>query len=231
MTRPWTSSTTPQFTNNGDGVEWIPFDFGWDRLPPDGHDGRPDHGVAAAHLRQRPGDLERPGQQRDVRDPASGPSDALPVISRNGNLQITQFYYGAAQPSNAAALIAGALFYGSAQDNGGPFSDPASSATATSYGTGPAATPAAWPPTSKATARFTSTGGRAAAAATPTSSRSTASARPTACSRPAAASRPPTRSGPCGPQAAPISPSTRSTARTSSSARPSAGSSPPPTRA
>ena len=45
-------------------------------------------------------------------------------ISRNGNLQITQFYYGAAQPSTAAALIAGALFYGSAQDNGGPVSDP-----------------------------------------------------------------------------------------------------------
>ena len=47
-----------------------------------------------------------------------------PGINRNGNLQITQFYYGAAQPSNAAAQIAGALFYGSAQDNGGPVSDP-----------------------------------------------------------------------------------------------------------
>jgi subtilisin-like proprotein convertase family protein len=44
--------------------------------------------------------------------------------SRNGNLQVTQFYYGAAQPSNAAAQIAGALFYGSAQDNGIPQSDP-----------------------------------------------------------------------------------------------------------
>jgi subtilisin-like proprotein convertase family protein len=53
-----------------------------------------------------------------------GASDSMPVTSRNGNLQITQFYYGAAQPSNAAAQIAGALFYGSAQDNGGPFSDP-----------------------------------------------------------------------------------------------------------
>ena len=51
-----------------------------------------------------------------------GSSDALPENSRNGNLQITQFYYGAAQPSNAAALIAGSLFYGSAQDNGGPSS-------------------------------------------------------------------------------------------------------------
>ena len=48
----------------------------------------------------------------------------MPGINRNGNLQITQFYYGAVQPSNAAAQIAGALFYGSAQDNGGPVSDP-----------------------------------------------------------------------------------------------------------
>src|SRR5262249_35199931 len=53
-----------------------------------------------------------------------GSSDQLAGISRNGNIQITQFYYGAAQPSSAAAQIAGALFYGSAQDNGGPVSDP-----------------------------------------------------------------------------------------------------------
>ena len=45
-----------------------PLRRGRDRLPPHCHDGRPDHGAAAAHLRQRPGDLERPGQQRDVRD-------------------------------------------------------------------------------------------------------------------------------------------------------------------
>ena len=53
-----------------------------------------------------------------------GNSDACRAFSRNGNLQITQFYYGAAQPSNAAAQIAAALFYGSAQDSGGPISDP-----------------------------------------------------------------------------------------------------------
>ncbi|HXG10475.1 MAG TPA: Ig-like domain repeat protein [Gemmataceae bacterium] len=44
--------------------------------------------------------------------------------SRNGNLQITQFYYGAAQPSVLAADIAGALFYGNSQDTGFPRSDP-----------------------------------------------------------------------------------------------------------
>ena len=51
-------------------------------------------------------------------------SDATPDTNRNGNLQLAQFYNGAAQPSNAAAQIADALFYGAAQDNGGPFSDP-----------------------------------------------------------------------------------------------------------
>ena len=53
-----------------------------------------------------------------------GGTRPLPGTNRNGNLQITQFYDGAVQPSNAAAQIAGALFYGAAQDNGGPFSDP-----------------------------------------------------------------------------------------------------------
>ncbi len=42
--------------------------------------------------------------------------------SRNGNLQIAQFYYGAAQPSVLAADLAGALFYGMGQDNGFPSS-------------------------------------------------------------------------------------------------------------
>jgi subtilisin-like proprotein convertase family protein len=46
----------------------------------------------------------------------------VPVGSRNGNLQITQFYYGAAQPSNIAAQISH-LLYGSAQSNGFPQSD------------------------------------------------------------------------------------------------------------
>ena len=61
----------------------------------------------------------------DVRDPDRD-LRSLPGVDRNGNLQITQFYYGAAQPSSAAAQIAGALFYGSAQDNGGPVSTPTS---------------------------------------------------------------------------------------------------------
>jgi hypothetical protein len=62
----------------------------------------------------------------------SDPSGTDPVItgSRNGNLQITQFYDGAAQPSVQAAEIAaailgsGGLIYGNADDNGFPVSDP-----------------------------------------------------------------------------------------------------------
>src|SRR5262249_9734519 len=50
----------------------------------------------------------------------------VPTGSRNGNLQITQFYYGAAQPSDLAAQVATirGMFYGEAQDDGNPSSDP-----------------------------------------------------------------------------------------------------------
>lgn len=51
-------------------------------------------------------------------------SAATPTGSRNGNLQITQFFYGAGQPSSLAADLAGALLYGMARENGFPTSDP-----------------------------------------------------------------------------------------------------------
>src|SRR5262249_37988969 len=50
--------------------------------------------------------------------------DVFATGSRNGNLQITQNYYGAAQPSILAAQIASALFYGSAQDDAFPHPHP-----------------------------------------------------------------------------------------------------------
>ena len=50
-------------------------------------------------------------------------NQALASGVRNGNIQITQFYNGAAQPSALAASIAGALFYGEAQDDGFPTSN------------------------------------------------------------------------------------------------------------
>jgi subtilisin-like proprotein convertase family protein len=111
------------FTNSGAGVEWIPFDVNgtdYHRIATmiDPLTGLPrlifgnDQGIWSV--------LDNNGAfQGEI-----GFSNLLPGINRNGNLQITQFYYGAAQPSNAAALIAHSLFYGSAQDNGGPSSDP-----------------------------------------------------------------------------------------------------------
>ena len=44
--------------------------------------------------------------------------------TRNGNLQLTQFYSGAVQPSQLAVDISQAVFYGMAQDNGFPVSGP-----------------------------------------------------------------------------------------------------------
>ena len=111
------------FTNNGAGAEWIPFDMsgsGYHSVATmiDPTTGLPrlifgnDQGVWSV--------LDNNG----TFETTIGASDALPDMNRNGNLQITQFFYGAAQPSSAAAQIAGALFYGSAKDNGGPVSDP-----------------------------------------------------------------------------------------------------------
>ncbi len=46
----------------------------------------------------------------------------FPSTVRNGNLQLNQIYYGATQPSQLAADIAGSLFYATTQDNGFPIS-------------------------------------------------------------------------------------------------------------
>ena len=121
------------FTNNGAGVTWIPFDLG-------GTDNQtittmvdPLTGLPRIIVGNAQGiwtALDNDGTfETQVGQSASGvqlgsPSDPLANVDRNGNLQITQFYYGAVQPSTAAAQIAGALFYGSSQDNGGPVSDP-----------------------------------------------------------------------------------------------------------
>ena len=227
------------FTNNGGGVKWIPFDVGGTDYHAvatmvDPTTGLPrlifgnDQGVWSV--------LDNNGTfQSQI-----GASDNLPGNNRNGNLQITQFYYGAVQPSSAAAQVAGALFYGMPRTTAGRSPAPISSPPATSPGAAPAATPPASRPTSRGTARPINTSGPAAdrSPSPPTFSstsppapaaRGTTSAGPMASCRPAAACPPPTHSGRCW--AAPTSPSTRSTATTSSSARAPAISSPPPTRA
>jgi len=49
---------------------------------------------------------------------------SIPGGSRNGNLQISQLYSGAVQPSSVAADVAGAMFFGMSEDNGFPESRP-----------------------------------------------------------------------------------------------------------
>ena len=171
------------FTNNGAGVTWIPFDPGGTDYHAVTTDDRPDHRAAPADLRQRSGRLDHPGQRRDLRDASRGlrlrraarfSTDPLADVDRNGNLDITQFYYGAVQPSTAAAEIAGALFYGSSQDNGGPVSDPNILTDGNITWIGPAGDATGVAPTSKAWAPPTSSSGPAAAATTPTSSSTSA---------------------------------------------------------
>ena len=106
-----------QFNNSGAVAKWIPFDMG----------GTDQHRIVTfvdpltGHARIIIGDdqgvfsaVDNNGTFDTGIGNASDPSGSF-----NGNLQITQFYYGAVQPS-LAAQIQGDLFIGSAQDNGGP---------------------------------------------------------------------------------------------------------------
>ena len=174
-TRSWPAATLhvfnyASFTNNGAGRRVDPVRRGRDRLPPRRHDDRPDHRPAAADLRQRPGGLERPGQQRDVRDPdrqlrSAAPASTATATSRSPSSTTGRRSPAAPRPRSPAPCSTAAPRTTAARSR-----TPTSSATATSPGAGPAATPPAWPPTSRATARSTSTSGPAAAATTPTSS-------------------------------------------------------------
>lgn len=121
------------FTNNGAGTTWTPYDVPLGNLTTGGFIGTGYH-VALAEIDPATG-LPRlifgnnQGVWSDLDDNGTpvtqiGSSDTLPGVNRNGNLQLTQFYGGAAQPGYAEAAAADALFYGAAADNGEPFSDP-----------------------------------------------------------------------------------------------------------
>jgi subtilisin-like proprotein convertase family protein/photosystem II stability/assembly factor-like uncharacterized protein len=115
-------SNTANFANSGAGVSWIPFDIG----------GTDQHRIVTYRdpvtglTRIIIGDDQGLYTALDAGGTFSSGIGTYPFagVDRDGNLQITQFYYGAAQPSSAAAQIAGALFYGQAQDDGFPQSDP-----------------------------------------------------------------------------------------------------------
>jgi subtilisin-like proprotein convertase family protein len=130
-------TTATNFVNDGTGATWTPFNF--DEILQGSTD---QHRVVTmkdpvtGHARIIFGDDQGVFTGVDqgngllfqslggVADP-SDPSGTTPIVtgSRNGNLQIIQFYGGASQPSVLAAEIAAAQFYGMAQDDGFPRSD------------------------------------------------------------------------------------------------------------
>jgi subtilisin-like proprotein convertase family protein len=115
------------FQNNGAGVTWIPFD-----VPGSGYQASvaeidPTTGLPRLIFGNSQGIwsvLDNSGVVQTSNGSSVDTQNAVPDVNRNGNIQLTQFYYGAVQPSSAAAQVAGALFYGAAQDNGAPSSDP-----------------------------------------------------------------------------------------------------------
>jgi subtilisin-like proprotein convertase family protein len=121
------------FTNDGSGVTWLPFD---QLLNANATDLAPSTNVhqivtvidpLTGQARLIVGDDQ--GVFSGV-DAGNGTLDTaignVPVVtySRNGNLQIAQLYSGAAQPSTAAATATGALFYGNGLNVGGEHSNP-----------------------------------------------------------------------------------------------------------
>ncbi|MDB5350556.1 MAG: regulatory domain of in-like proprotein convertase [Planctomycetota bacterium] len=139
------------FTNFGDKVKWIPFD---QALKPDTFATNPsdpwatptngvhriitmvdpvthktrlifgdDNGIFTA-IDDGTGTLI--GSLGSVTSLATDKGDvSLATGSRNGNLQTTQFFYGAAEPSNLAAQVSllKGMFYGSTDANGSPYAN------------------------------------------------------------------------------------------------------------
>ena len=127
------------FANTGAGVKWIPFDKALGGST-DQHRAIAIRDPLTGHARLIFGDDQGVFTAVDLGDGTLSPgigSQAGVTGTRNGNLQITQFYYGAVQPSSAAAQIAGALFYGSAQDDGSPRSTANELSTGNLSWTGP----------------------------------------------------------------------------------------------
>jgi subtilisin-like proprotein convertase family protein len=122
------------FSNSGAGVTWIPFDNpALNEVSGTGYQASlaeidPTTGLPRLIVGNSQGVWSVLDNNGTVETSIGSPTTAtvlnLPDVNRNGDLQLTQFYYGAAQPSNVAAQAADALFYGAAQDNGGPFSVP-----------------------------------------------------------------------------------------------------------
>ena len=123
------------FTNDGTGVKWTPIDQILQSNPNDFVPSTNVHQILSivdpltGHARLIIGDDQGVFTGVINADGTINPgiSNAVsPTYSRNGNLQITQDYYGAAQPSNTLlnSQIASALFYGNSFNLGMTASDP-----------------------------------------------------------------------------------------------------------
>jgi subtilisin-like proprotein convertase family protein len=121
------------FGNDGSGVKWIPYDQMLLATPGNFNPSTNIHQLVTIRdpLTGRARLLAADDQGIFTGlDDGTGQLDrgvgnlAAPTFSRVGNLQISQFYRGAAQPSTLTAELAGAMFYGMSQGNGYPASDP-----------------------------------------------------------------------------------------------------------
>ena len=126
-------SNVASFTNDGSGITWTPFD---ELLKSSANDFEPSTNIhqmisiidpLTGNARLIVADDQGVFTGVDLGNgniSAGIGNQASPTYSRNGNLQAAQFYYGAAQPSNVAAQIAQAMFYGNGLHTGVATSDP-----------------------------------------------------------------------------------------------------------
>jgi subtilisin-like proprotein convertase family protein len=124
-------SDITQFGNTGEGISWIPFDsaFGG-AVNYNAIVTLPDLATGGARIIVATGQgvftgVDTGGEFLTSVSVQAGSGAGTTVSgSRNGNLSIVEIYYGAVQPSQNAADIAGALFYGNTEGEGLVSSDP-----------------------------------------------------------------------------------------------------------
>ncbi|HEY1683259.1 MAG TPA: Ig-like domain-containing protein [Tepidisphaeraceae bacterium] len=124
-------SDITQFGNTGDGISWIPFDSAF--AGAENYNAIvtvPDETTGGVRIIVATGQGIYTGIDEDgtLLTPATiaggGGTPGIISGSRSGNLSIAEIYYGAVQPSQNAADIAGAMFYGNTQGLGLISSDP-----------------------------------------------------------------------------------------------------------
>jgi subtilisin-like proprotein convertase family protein len=116
-----------RFTNTGEGATFGPFGAADLYYTSNHHEIAVIRDPLTGATRVIMGNDEGVFTATDVGDGTSAPDIGNSVSvsgGRNGNLQIVQFYDGAAQPGVLSADLAGALLYGVSLNNSYPYSDP-----------------------------------------------------------------------------------------------------------